>query len=81
MISAFRDVVALWPTPDALADEIGAGVAAVRKWPQRDNIPAEWWVAILATDKAKLAGVTAELLAELAAREAAEPSEAAEARP
>jgi hypothetical protein len=68
MLASFRDVVALWPSPDALAAEIGAGMAAARKWPQRDNIPAEWWIAILRTETAKSAGVTAELLAELAAR-------------
>lgn len=72
MIATFRDVVALWPTPDALAEEIGAGVSAARKWPQRDNIPAEWWLPILGTEKARSVGLTAETLAELAARKPAE---------
>lgn len=68
MVSSFRDVVGLWPSPDALAAEIGAGIAAVRKWPQRDNVPAEWWAPIVRTDVARSAGVTAEMLADLAAR-------------
>lgn len=72
MITTFRDVVALWPSPDALAAEIGAGTAAVRKWPQRDNIPAEWWLPILKTGKAQKAGLTADALAGLASRERAE---------
>lgn len=71
-ISSFRDVVALWPSPAVMASDIGAGVAAVRKWPQRDVIPAEWWVPILQTDVARRSGITAELLATLAAREPVE---------
>ena len=74
MVSSFRDVVALWQTPDALAAEIGVGVAAARKWPQRNNIPAEWWAPILRTKRARKAGVTAELLAELAAASQSEPA-------
>lgn len=72
MVSSFREVVGLWDTPDALAAEIGAGVAAARKWPQRNAIPAEWWLPILRTETAQKAGLTAEVLALLAAREPAE---------
>jgi len=43
-------------------------VAAVRKWAQRDRIPAEWWSAVLATPRVKKARITAELMAALAAR-------------
>lgn len=72
MVESFREVVALWGSPDALAAEIGAGVSAVRKWPQRDSIPAEWWLPILRTSKAQSAGLTAETLATFAAREQSE---------
>lgn len=75
-VTTFKDVVALWGSPDALAADIGASVAAARKWPQRDNIPAEWWLPILETDVARKAGLTAEMLASLAARPAAEPAQA-----
>ena len=51
-----------------MADEVGAGVAAVRKWAQRDRIPAEWWSAVLAAPRVKKARITAELMATLAAR-------------
>ena len=51
-----------------MAGEIGAGVAAVRKWSQRDRIPAEWWSAVLAAPRVRQARVTAELMALLAAR-------------
>ena len=70
MVSSFREIVALWGSPDALAAEIGVGISAASKWPQRNNIPAEWWAPILRTERAREAGVTAELLAELAASEA-----------
>lgn len=73
-IASFGSVIDLWPSPDAMASDIGAGVSAVRKWSQRDRIPDGWWTAILATEKAKAAGVTAARLAELAAR-AREPAE------
>lgn len=71
-IGSFREVVKLWPSPDALAAEIGAGFGAVRKWPQRDSIPAEWWSRVLSTPTAQEAGLTAEIFAEFAAREVAE---------
>lgn len=78
--STFKDVVALWASPDAMAADIGAGVAAVRKWPQRDNIPAEWWSAILETAVAREAGLTAETLAGLAARPPSRASDLIEGR-
>jgi hypothetical protein len=67
---SFRSIIELWPTADAMAAEIGAGVAAARKWQQRDRIPAEWWSAVLAAPRVKEARITAELLAKLAARPA-----------
>jgi hypothetical protein len=67
-VVSFRSIIDLWPSADAMAGEIGAGVAAVRKWAQRDRIPAEWWSAVLAAPRVKKAKVTAELMADLAAR-------------
>lgn len=51
-----------------MASDIGARGSAVRKWWQRDNVPSEWWQAILATDTAKASGLTADVLTTLAAR-------------
>lgn len=70
-MDSFRAVIELWSTRDALASAIGAKPSAVSKWWQRDFIPADWWNAVLCTDKARSAGVTADLLTRLAAREAA----------
>lgn len=55
-----------------MAADVGAHVTAVTKWGQRDNIPAEWWSAVLATEKATANCVTADVLTALAAREPAE---------
>jgi hypothetical protein len=65
--SSFREVIALWDSPAALAGEIGVGIAAARKWSFRNNIPAEYWFLILRTETAREAGLTAELLAAIAA--------------
>lgn len=51
-----------------MAQEIGASPFAARKWAGRDRIPAEWWTAVLASERVKVAGVTADLLTEFAAR-------------
>lgn len=77
-ITSFRSVVELWGPKDAsgsriaMAAEVGGTAGMVAKWWQRDWIPPEWWSAVLATEKATAAGVTAELLTTLAAREPAE---------
>ncbi len=76
-ITSFRDVIELWGGKDAhgarlaLGSEVGASGNVVAKWWQRDWIPPEWWASVLATDKAQSAGVTADLLTRLAAREEA----------
>lgn len=69
---SFRSIIDLWDSREAMAADVGAGAWAVRKWLKRDNIPSEWWSAVIATPKASEHGVTAELLTALAAREPAE---------
>jgi len=49
----FRDIIETWPTPDVLATEVGANAEAVRKWRQRDSIPAEWWLPVVNAGKAR----------------------------
>lgn len=67
--TSFRSIIELWPSREAMAADIGANASAVSKWWQRDGIPAEWWAAVLTTDRAITAGLTAEQLTGLAARE------------
>lgn len=73
-LTSFRAIIELWGADRiALASELpGATATQVSKWWQRDSIPAEWWAAVIGTEKAITAGVTAELLTQLAAREPAE---------
>lgn len=71
MVSNFREVVGLWKNFNALATEIGANREAVRKWSERNTIPAEWWAPILRTKKARWEGLSADLFAEFAARQVA----------
>jgi hypothetical protein len=46
MMNSFRDVIDCWGRVDVMATAIAAPVATVRKWRQRDSIPAEWWLSI-----------------------------------
>lgn len=71
-LATFKEVIELWPSREAMASDIGAASWAVSKWWQRDSLPAEWWSRVLGTDRAAKAGLTAEHLTFLAAREPAE---------
>jgi hypothetical protein len=52
-----------------MASEVGARAPAISKWWQRDNIPSEWWTRVLATEKCRSAGISADDLAKLAAKQ------------
>ena len=67
-LTTFRSIIELWPKREQLGAEIGIAATSVSKWWQRDSIPAEWWASLLSLPKAREAGLTAEFLADLAAR-------------
>lgn len=71
-LTSFRSIIELWPSREAMAADVGASNWSVIKWFKRKSIPAEWWSAVLATDVARTAGIDADLLARLAAREVVE---------
>ena len=73
-LASFRDVIELWGNSrEAMASELpGTTATQISKWWQRDSIPPEYWAELLVTGRAVAAGVTAELLTRLAAREVAE---------
>jgi hypothetical protein len=77
-LTSFRSIIELWGARDAhgarlaLGSEIGVSAGMVTKWWQRNWIPPEYWSALLTTEKAVAAGVSADLLTALAAREPAE---------
>lgn len=70
-METFRDIIALWPTPEVLAAEIGEKAWTVRKWKQRDSIPASRWLTVANAARAKGNLITAEQMARMAAREVA----------
>lgn len=50
----FRDIVKLWPTIQAFADDVGVGYEAARKMAARDTISEVHWQAVV--DAAKRRG-------------------------
>jgi hypothetical protein len=64
---SFRQIVDLWPSPTAMALDVGAPVESVRKWRQRDRIPAQYWEAVARSPPAESAAVTSSLMARLLA--------------
>ncbi len=72
-ITSFRAVISLWPSRELMASDLDCGGSStVRKWWQRNNIPSDWWTRVLATDRAKDVGLSADLFARLAAKQAEE---------
>lgn len=68
----FKDIINAWPDLDALAADTGASKEAVKKWHRRNTIPAEYWALLIeAASLRRIEGVTAELLTDLARRQAA----------
>ena len=58
MIVSFSEIVGLWPSLGAISEDTGASEEAVKKWRQRDNIPADFWETItLAAVRRKVEGV------------------------
>ena len=71
-ITSFRSVIDLWEKQLDMAADTGAKAAAISKWRERDNIPSEWWTRVLDTEKARTAGLSADLFARLAAKQSEE---------
>lgn len=79
MAQSFREIIGLWPSPDALAGELGAKVETVRKWRQRDSIPADWWLSVIEAGKTRGQALTSEQFAVIASRTPAPEQEGADA--
>lgn len=66
MIKSFRDIIELWPSIGAFADDIGVKYVTAQVMKHRDSIDADHWVAVVdAAKKRGHAGITYELLARL----------------
>lgn len=66
-IPSFSALVALWPPADLAADlGVKPGLPAV--WKHRDSVPPEHWRGVVdSARRRRIAGITLELLADLAA--------------
>lgn len=65
-MKSFQDVIDLWPTRAALADDIGVSRVRVSTWRHRDSIPGEFWRRIVKAAKRNgYASVTVDCLARI----------------
>lgn len=67
-ISTVRAVIDLWPSRKALAEAVGASVAAVHKWAQAGAIPARFHQSVIDAGQAQGLPLTAEMMVRLHAR-------------
>ena len=62
----FRAVIKQWPNYAALASDVEVDYKAVAKWHDRNRIPPEYWIRLIASAKVRrYRGITAQKLAEL----------------
>ncbi len=77
-ISTFAEVIDLWPSAEAMADDIGVQPGLPPVWKHRRAIPSKHWMAIAEAAKAReIHDVTVETLAALAAKSSSSPKLAA----
>ena len=62
----FFHVIDLWPSAKVLAEDIGENTATVHKWRQRDSIPGDQWLAIVAAGGRRGYDVSLASLAQIA---------------
>lgn len=58
----FLDVMDLWDSPQALADDLGYKLSRVQKWRVRRSIPPDSWSDLIEAAKRRGFNVTAETL-------------------
>lgn len=64
----FRDVIEQWPDVSSMAEDIDRKPNLIRKWKERDRIPAETWLGIVKAAERRGYRVTLEDLARLASK-------------
>lgn len=67
-MNSFAEIIALWPTVAAFADDVGVKYPTAASWEQRNTLPSDIWedVVLAAADRG-FEGVTLERLAAIAA--------------
>ncbi len=69
-ITSFADLIDMWPTHEALADDVGVKSNLPPVWKHRNMIPSRHWLAVVASaDRRGYELVTLDLLAALAVDE------------
>ena len=64
----FRSLISLWNTRVEMASDMGVGKNVVQQWYNRDSIPADRWIQLIAAAESRgFEGITLELLASIAA--------------
>lgn len=67
-MDSFRDVIAQWPSAEALAADLDEKGVTVRAWRNRNSIPPAHWSRVVAAAQARgIGSITHELLANIAA--------------
>ena len=64
--NSFADVVAKWPTVAEMSRDMQLEYDTIRKWKERDNIPATNWFELLRAAKRRKIALSAEDLILLA---------------
>lgn len=65
-MDSFNDILAAWPSPEALGADIGVDPKLIAVWKHRNRIPsAHWAVLVAAAEKCGIKGVTFQGLVEL----------------
>jgi hypothetical protein len=74
-MQTFPEIIALWPSAEALGVDVGVSGVVARAWRQRNSIPPEHWLGIVTAaerrgflDTSGRPVVTLELLAHIAAQ-------------
>ena len=67
-MKTFSEIIANWPSLNALADDLDVMPNTVAVWKHRGRIPSRYWAALTATQTAKHHGVSLEVMAAIAAK-------------
>lgn len=70
-MEAVTDIMGLWPSIEAFAEDAGVTVGLARVWKTRQSIPSKYWARLAANAKRHgVSGVTTDRLATLASEAA-----------
>lgn len=62
MIKSHREIIDLWPNDASLSKDLGVSWGLVRKWRERNNIPAAHWDNLLIAGKNRDFPISLDLL-------------------